>query len=288
MILNKITIIKFIEKVKKYYENYNEILAYFLFFLVVLLQFIETKVIQKGVVLTLLFIIITILFNINSEVAKKHTAKLEFFNHWRDVVSSLDSSLEEVASNEEHLNIRVLAVSLRYAWDDIIEHFIRKCMEENHHYKQLSSVLIEIAIIEPDWLEERSKYNFDYYFCQIYKKPCLATITVINAFIEEHKEQLEKKKINIELYKYKHMPNLYGILINNRIFYRGICHWFKAGNSYNLEASGGEYELYSQGDTFKGSEKIMEFNSWFDYCKNYEQKSSYLVDEYKRNTMREN
>ena len=256
------------KKISGFYENFKEPIAYLLLTLVLILQYIDVEWIQTGVTIALGFLILQVLLNIGKEVVKKHTAELDKWHSWEEVDTKIVESINKIANNEEKLHIIILGISLRRAWHMIQQFIESNCIRKNTYH--LSSINIELAIVDPEWLDGRkNSYDFDSYIYKKYYPYSENTMSAIDEFKKEFSEILERKKIQIEIYKYKHMPNIYGVLINDRELYRGICHWEWYGKRPNLVASGGEYELYKQGDTFGGSEKITEFKSWFKYCKVY-------------------
>lgn len=268
-ILSKSASSNIFEKINSIYESFKEPIAYILLTSAVILQYVEIEWIQTGVTISLGFLILQVLLNIGKEVAKKHTAELPKWHSWEKVDTEIIKSINKIADVEEKLHIIVLGISLRRAWF-MIQQFIEKnCIAKNMYH--LSSIDIELGIVDCGWLEERKDfYDFDSYMFNKYHRHGVNTESNLEEFKSEFNEILKRKKININIYKYKHMPNIYGFLINERELYRGICHWEWYGKGPNLVASGGEYELYRQGDTFGGSEKINEFKSWFKYCKYYE------------------
>ncbi len=81
--------------------------------------------------------------------------------------------------------------------------------------------------------------------------------------------------ISVKLYKYDHMPNWHGWLINHKHLFLGACMW---DSEESLTAGQNIYEYYSAGKSDIHNHKIKIYRRWFNYGRYHGSGKAILFD----------
>ncbi|WP_281989495.1 DUF4062 domain-containing protein [Aquimarina aggregata] len=170
-----------------------------------------------------------------------------FEDGWPTIKKRLQANLDESRNKGEKLKIRALGLCLHKSFPQL-KNFILN--------GNVSDVKIEIrlSILDPkceSWQLLNERWNK---LIEVYQHD-------LDEFIDKLKV---KSNVNILVkhYKYNHMPNWHGWLINHRELFLGSCIWDSNGS---LIAGQNIYKYYQYGKSELHNNKIRLFKTWFDY-----------------------
>jgi hypothetical protein len=217
------------------------------------------KVSLYGTIFSFGFIVIELLFEIHKETNRK-IEKKQFFVNWNDVQDDISSVLYNAIEVEKNVTIKGVAIALRVYWqfiDIAITPYLRDF--ENTKSKKIK-INIDICMLD-DAFFTSNKHSGDMFDTK-YKPHLMAVTSSILAFKERYKKELTELGWEINLHTYDYMPNIYGLLINDKVLFSGYCYWDGVG----LEgAADSFYELNTKNDSLGGGNRISVFLSWYNY-----------------------
>jgi len=111
-------------------------------------------------------------------------------------------------------------------------------------------------MLDPDW-EELGRINPSWIV------GAASSLERIQEFKRSNQEEILRRDWQFDIYLYRHMPNLHGFLIMDKILFLSSCYW----RNGILQGGDNQYKRYELGDNFGGDEKIRDFKSWVQYCK---------------------
>ncbi len=255
----------FTEKIREFYQKSKASLAYILLATILLTQFLPENILhstigsfsQLGLFTSFGFLMLEILFEINKQVSKKETDRLKRYDDWNEALPDAKAILDRQIEKENIVKIKIIGVSLRHHW-----YFVKGIIEPLLRIGKKVEISLEMAMLGDKFYETHSDIVTED-FEDKYKLSGQAIEKEIKRFKKEFNDQFQTAKWNIELYKYNHLPNIVGILIDNNYLFTGLT-FLKNGT---FRAGGSDYDLYTEDDTFGGHDKIDIFNSWFEYIK---------------------
>ena len=150
--------------------------------------------------------------------------------------------------NIRNSEIRVLGVSMRNYWQ-FLEGLLLNMLKE----PRPATLHIEIAMTDPKWKELNDFRDPDM------QKQALAQFESIQRFTTSHQAAMDKHGWSLQLSFYRHMPHIYGFLLDDDVLFVGTTVW-----DAQDRLSGGHslVERYDVNDSFNGSTKIVEFAGW--------------------------
>lgn len=210
--------ISFGEKLRAFYQRSKATLAYVLLALILLSQFLPEDLIdssvgnysQLGLSVAFGFLVLEILFEINRQVSKKETEKLQRFQDWNSALPEVKELLELQIQKETSVKIKVIGVSLRHHW-----YFLKGIIEPLLAQGKKKEVSIEMAMLGPEFYEHQAHVINDD-FVEKYKLQGQSIELDINRFKKEFASQFESNKWNIDVYKYSYLPNMVGLSIDDK------------------------------------------------------------------------
>lgn len=172
---------------------------------------------------------------------------LRFANFYL-AADTMEAYLKECLCHKASMSIRWIGTSMDYGWP-----LLKRCLDKlptSNPYV----VNLEIAMLSSDWSD-----------IDAVNKGWRTTSDTIAVLIQKYRDAALATKtaqVNISLYRYKHMPNITGLLVDNEYLFLNYCTWIRG----ELSSGDNEYELYTSHDQNIGRHKIAHYNAWFDYC----------------------
>ena len=250
----------FYEKIRNYYEKTKKAITIILVFFTAILEFLPTQIfdffqpevtqsVKAGLIFTLLVILLQLLFDIHKQLR-------EHLNEIKPITSNqLLQEIGELVSNYSTINIQYVGVAGRHGWFTVIN----KLLEEGSEFSVLNrKVIIDIALISQEIKDEINSGTNRY-----------SSIDTVTSEIGRLKSIYKKKgkDIEINLYRYDHMPNFIGFLVNGNFLFSSFAYWEKQDSDWILRGGGTDYIVYDKNDNFGGDYYIKRFEKWFEYIK---------------------
>ena len=198
----------FIERLKQGWEKAKKPLAFLIMiFAAVLsspLQELLPESVSKyalsGTVLALSLILMEMAFQIYEEVLKED-ATLNIINS-----NELYGKISNIVKNEKSISIQFIGVAGRNGWQNVIEKFMMEKSSDSIINKIKFN--IEVALLDPDECQRHM---------DIFERFDMVSSVVkqIKRKADHIKEITEDDSI-LSLYLYDHMPNMLGLLINDK------------------------------------------------------------------------
>lgn len=250
----------FYEKIRNYYEKTKKAITIILVFFTATLEFLPAQIldffqpqvaqsVKAGLIFTLLLILLQLLFDIHKKLR-------EHLNEVKPITSNqLLQEIGELVSNYTTVNIQYVGVAGRHGWFTVIN----KLLEEGSEFSVLNKkVVVEIALISQGIKDEINSGTNRY-----------SSIDTVTSEIERLKSIYQRKgrDIEINLYRYDHMPNFIGFLINGNFLFSSFSYWEQQDSDWILRGGGTDYIVYDKNDNFGGDYYIKRFEKWFEYIK---------------------
>jgi hypothetical protein len=153
------------------------------------------------------------------------------------------------------VSVRVLGVSLRFSWP-----FLEKALPQLLRNYPDSTFVIELAMVDPQFLRDRGIKDWAEAAAQVYQK--------YRQF--QNAPERTDARLEVNLWRYTNLPQWHGMLIDNADLFLGRSDWrFGEADptSYQFTVGQNKYRWFSKKDKFGGAERIQLFNNWFDYFK---------------------
>lgn len=261
---------KFYVRLRGAFEEYKKEICFLLVILAILIEFIPKEIsdlspsvknsAQTSLMFSLLLISIQVLFDIFT--------KLKDVNKQITIVESADlvDKIYNLAKNESKVEIKYIAVAGATGWGTVLS----KILEKTDKYSLLNKkIKIDIALIDDSILDDMETSRERY-----------ASVTTTVKEIKHKIQILQSVKHNdvtINLYRYKHLPNFVGYLVNDNYLFTTVAYWeVEDGSEKNLVLRGGRrpHIIYDKNDGFGGAYYIQRFKGWFDYVKSKSAKTT--------------
>ena len=232
------------------YARLRKPAAYFLLFITITLGTLFGWRFAVASLLALGVIVLEVLFAVLKELTPKR--ETSFPNH-DAALPAMRRSLQESMEKRRHASspcvVRYICTSGRKVWP-----FFKDFLLDRMYEPGPINLKIEIAMMDPEWggIPDRNRSD-----------RARATESEIADFKQKHSEALTEKKCSIAVYKYSHMPNWHGLLLDGRGLFLSTYLWTRDGD---LRSSAQPFELYEASEGPKARERIRLFGGWFDYC----------------------
>lgn len=240
----------FSHTIRDTYTKIKRPIAIILLFIVIISQLVPIHAVQISAIGILSLILVELLIDIHKKVTEEEKTILftDFFNV---TVSMRDKILSRV-NKKRTIHIRALGMSMGHAWQFISSIIVPILQSADNRI-----INLEIAIIDSRW-DEINKINPDW------KIRSEANYMEISNFIANNREVIEEKGWNISIYRYRHIPNWHGILIDEDTLFQSTCFW----SGDKITGAENQYELLSSFESGSSLYKINRFKSWFNHIKN--------------------
>ncbi|MCB2263219.1 MAG: nucleoside 2-deoxyribosyltransferase [Candidatus Thiosymbion ectosymbiont of Robbea hypermnestra] len=186
----------------------------------------------------------------NSAFHKKRRQRYlpKLYDGFTEASISMEREIKPLLSKEQLVNIKLLGMALHKSFP-----LVAGLIEDNYLGKWKSPLLtLDLAAIRKEWIIEKG---------DLIHKDWMDRLDMF----EEHLAKFKKKaegQVELNLYRFHHMPYLHGMLVNEQHLFLGSCSWDRHNK---LTVGGNPYEKYS-GDIMVGDRKIEQFSRWFNYC----------------------
>ncbi len=206
---------------------------------------------NTAVLLALALILMEILFEVYERVVKEKK-ELNLINS-----NQLFQEIQDIVIKERKVDIKYLALAGRFGWQNVLE----KMLNENEPNSLISKRIefnIEIALLDPEQAKSDAMFErFDML------ESTTRSITKVAKLVPE----ISTGDSSLQLYFYKHMPNMIGFLVNDNYLFLTYSHWEHVRGELVLRAGGSDYFVYNKNDDFGGQEFIRRFTGWFDFIR---------------------
>ncbi|MCE2028518.1 hypothetical protein [Sessilibacter corallicola] len=257
---------KFYIRLKEAFQEYKKEICFILVIVAIILEIIPDEVFnfspgvkesaQSSLIFSLILICIEVLFDIFN--------KLKDSNKQISIVESPDliDRIYNLTSNENRITIKYIAIAGTTGWGTVLSKFLDK---NDKHSLLNKKIKIDIALIDNKILDrlETSRERYE-------------SVTTTVKEIQRIKRKIDSQKhldVSINLYRYNHLPNFVGYLINDNYLFTTLSYWeVEDGSEKNLVLRGGRrpHIIYDKNDGFGGAYYIQRFNGWFEYIQSKE------------------
>ncbi len=235
---------------KTAYYRMRQPMAYLLVVVAVGLNWLPVPGLQVAALTALALILMQLLFEVHDAASAIPSPRsfLDFFAAQPLMREYIQRSLDRNAQ----VSIKGLGVTMQHAWP-LLETMLLPVLDNG----RVRNVHVELAVLDPEW-PDLNRLNASW------KTRIQGNVDSISLAQSILSTRLKDKSWRLELYKYRHMPNWHGFMIDEQYLFMGTCVWRDG------VLTGGEnrYELFEVSDQFGGTERIRQFNIWFEYCKN--------------------
>ena len=249
MTFNIQTVTTLANDVSIFYHKARRPIAFALVVIAAFPRLIPVPNIQLAALVALGAIILETLFEVQKQVATNKPSRV--FPEFYSVSQEIQRSIAKTIDTKHVVHIRALGMSMGHAWP-----FLVNTLQPFLASNQKQEVHLEIAILDSRWNDlqsinsdwpARSKTNFD----------------EIERFFEVNRKRLTDKGWLVSVYRYRHIPNWHGVLIDNDALFLSTCFW----RDKKLMGAENVYELFLRNESEVGAQRIYEFISWFEYIR---------------------
>lgn len=223
--------------------------------------------VTTALVITLVFLIFDVYKELLGRLAliEGHLKEPEppTYDNYTESLPYMEKVITSYLSASANVQIRMLTVSAQFSWKNLIEDRIDKFLELGGRD---TTINIELIVTQPNVLDhwEQEKLKMDAY----------RTLTGIELFNQKYADVMKNGKLSLDVFLYDNIPHWHGILINNNTLFMGRARWIIKGNKYDLTVGTNEYRMFQKGDRFRGTERVLLFENWFEA---YKLRSKYLA-----------
>lgn len=232
------------------YERINKYLAIICFLIGIIGILIQNLEIQVGALLTLVFVLITILFEIHTNLTEKNPYEPKKYDNYNIVAPFMDELIDQEISKNKKVHITWLGTCMDYGWP-----YLRNYLAKLDSLSKPIEIQVDIIMLSSDW-SDIGKVN------RIWKEETSGMNSSIKAY-KNNKLDKENIKIDVDVYTYESMPHYTGLLINNNYLFLALCKW--NGDQYAVGSN--EYTLYTKDYGYEHKKIFDEFNKWIKFYK---------------------
>jgi hypothetical protein len=183
--------------------------------------------------------------------AREHIPKR--YKDFHDAQGDMEKVLHDRLSANEHVLIRILAVTAQYSWKELLEANLTRLLELGD---KRSTIDIELLLVAPEWLKAWDKSQIS---------NIKRTIDGIRALRKAKNSPLASGRVKLKVMKYKNFPHWHGILVDHDQLFLGRTSW--EARTHALRSGQNIYRHYTIGDHCDGEARIELFINWFDIYK---------------------
>lgn len=262
----------FLERLKQAYENMKKELAMAIIFVALLVDVLPGELfpgnsiesIQIGLIFTLSLIILEVVFDIYARV-KDSNKRIKIIKS-----NELLHDIYRLVENERSIDIDYVAIAGRHGWSTVLAKFLDP--ENDLNLLNKREVTVRIALVDEQVLEDLGDGKTRY-----------STVDAIIEEIEFTKKKLAREgyqNIKIDIYRYHHLPNFIGFLINGNYLFTAMSYWETQDDKpANLRGGGTDYLVYDKNDGFGGAFFVKRFAGWFSYAAKEENKVPWMMSD---------
>jgi hypothetical protein len=232
------------------YRNIRVPSAYILFLATFVLRFFPNEKVRLAIFYFLGWFILSILFEIHALIKGKE--EIRVYENFTEASTIVRDHITRILAQKKSIKIDWIGVALDYDWP-----FLRGILQNYLIDDNFSGVVkLQLTLIDS------STQSLDHLSPNILRVAESQYQSIAN-FLEQFSQEMKAKQWEIQVYRYHHIPNLHGVLINDQDLFVGLCYWRKG----LLRSGESSYEHFVRGDRFRGTEKIEQFVSWLEFCK---------------------
>ena len=217
--------------------------------------------IQIGLIFTLSLIILEVVFDIYDRV-KDSNKRIKIIKS-----NDLLENIHRLVEHDRSIDIDYVAIAGRHGWNTVLAKFLDP--ENDLNLLNKRQVNVRIALVADSVLDELGDGKTRY-----------STVDAIIEEIEFAKKKLAREgyqNIKIEIYRYHHLPNFIGFMINENYLFTAMSYWESQDDKpANLRGGGTDYLVYDKNDGFGGAFFVKRFTGWFSYAAKEENKLPWL------------
>jgi len=255
----------FLERLKDAYENMKKELAMTIVFVALLVDVLPSELfpgnsiesIQIGLIFTLSLIILEVVFDIYARV-KDSNKRIKIIKS-----NDLLENIHRLVDTDRSVEIDYVAIAGRHGWSTVLAKFLDP--ENELCLLNKREVTVRIALVSDAVLDQLGDGKTRY-----------STVDAIIEEIEFAKKKLAREgyqNVKIDIYRYDHLPNFIGFLVNANYLFTAMSYWETQDNKpANLRGGGTDYLVYDKNDGFGGAFFVKRFEGWFSYAAREENK----------------
>jgi hypothetical protein len=178
---------------------------------------------------------------------RNNNSQIKTYANIQNAFSDMTPIIEKSILSPKDTNIVVMGLTLYHMWE-YIKNFINKPSSDT-----MNIFLCMVDSSSP--IIKDLKNNWDEISDGFYN--------TIQNYIKLHEEDLKRRSINIQVSRYKHVPIIHGILINDEHLFFSFTSWTKKDL---LEGASNFYSYYDL-KTQIGEFHIKIFKNWIDHIR---------------------
>lgn len=239
----------FSDTLRKIYGAIKRPLAIAMVVIVVLADLVPVPVAQTTALGVLAIIMVEILFDIHKQLTEANIPRI--FPDFISAAVAMRDAILEALSRKQSVRIRALGMSMGHAWP-----FLSSVLLPVLQSQEQKVVHLEVAMLDGHW-DELARLN------PYWAVRANAHHDEIVRFVESNREKLLNKGWRVDIYRYRHVPNWHGILLDDDKLFLSTCSW----KDDILMGAENQYEFLLSSDRELGLYRIGQFISWFERIK---------------------
>lgn len=231
------------------FRKAREPVAYLLAIAILARQFFPNPVVQNSILATLGLLVLNLLFELHGAVLKAE--KPRTYPELYEAIPDMKEYLGRFLRAKEPVSVMGIGMGMGHAVPLMANTLAQLLTSPDRVCLRL-----EMAMLDPEW-EELERINPGWVV------GAASSLERIQEFKKSYQEEMLRRGWKFDVYLYRHMPNLHGVLIMDKVLFLSSCYW----RDGVLQGGDNQYKRYELGDNFGGDEKIRDFKSWVQYCK---------------------
>jgi len=238
----------FAKKLKSIYEKACQPLVYILVVAALALRLLPWPEFAIPALMALGLIMLPIIFEIHKAVTATESPR--WFPSYNDAIPTIKHALDAYLQGESAPLIRVLGYGLYYQWPMLDSYLTNVLLRPNP-----PRLTLQIALLDREW-DELERVS------TVYDEQARSTITAIECFVKDHRDQILNCGWSVEVWTYRFTPHWFGMLIGDSKLFLGRTFW----DNGRLRGGSNPLEMLTRGDGLLQLQKIEEFLGWFKKC----------------------
>ena len=202
----------------------------------------------EGSLLAMGVILLQLLFEIHQEMDRQRT--FTRFPEFHSAAVHFSDVVRDCSKSNTTLTIRWLGLTMEYG-APYIDNLLRRLKESG----DLKSLKLEIVMLDPKW-------SGMVHINRTWPDKASTGLSTLEDVYRRYCIDSNTANVSLRLFKYEHMPNWHGFMINDRHLYLSVCGWMDG----MLLGGENEYELVEGRVSRTDIAKIQLFLGWFKYC----------------------
>jgi hypothetical protein len=190
------------------------------------------------------------LFEIEGRLGETEPKPIEDFN---DALPRMKAEVIRRLRSGQSVRIRILGISAQFSWRNLIDDAMDEYLRARAPGEMLDIRVLVVSVDVLDrWRQDRLKN-----YRQTFDKE-------LARFRSDRRTREDSGQFTVSVREFDNLPQWHGIMIDADVLFLGTTRWQFDRGIPELTVGQNKYWRFTLGDRFRGSDRIEQFNDWFN------------------------